>query len=88
MTQLGADADQLEVLARRLGAAASQIEAAMSSLDSEVAAVWWQGKDADRFRTNWNGHQCQQLRRVCRKLANASHHAASEARTQRRASGV
>ena len=86
MSQLGADAEALDALARHLSAAAEQIDTSLRSLSVEVGEVWWQGADADRFRDRWTGQSAKQLGELASRMAGAATQLANDAALQRQTS--
>lgn len=49
----GANPDELRAVGRRFARSSSGVTYSARSLDSEVMAVQWLGRDADRFRSDW-----------------------------------
>ena len=88
MAQLGADVEQLDVLARRFDEEAQKIENTISLITSQVNSTWWQGTDADRFRNQWQTTHSSQLRNVVQGLTDAAGQCRSQAAQQRQTSGA
>ena len=88
MAQLGADVEQLDVLARRFDEEAQKIENTISLITSQVNSTWWQGTDADRFRNQWQTTHTSQLRNVIQGFTDAAGHCRSQAAQQRQTSGA
>ena len=86
MPQLGADVEQLEALSKRFKAEAQTIEQMVGKISGEIKNVWWQGLDADQFRSRWDGDFVRQLRGVANSLQEASSSIAAQAKAQREVS--
>ncbi|MCY4486839.1 MAG: hypothetical protein OXF11_06940 [Deltaproteobacteria bacterium] len=86
MAQLGADVEQLEMLGRKFDEEAQKIEATISSITSQVAATWWQGTDAERFRNQWESTDTSTLRQVIQRLQAAANDCRNQANQQRQVS--
>lgn len=69
-TQVGANLEQMAVLAARFEAKASEVEALISDLSALVGSggsmgsVFWQGQLADRFRHEWDAVYVRNLREL------------------------
>lgn len=88
MTVLGADPDQLEELATSLDRTASQMENASNAIDSSLRSIWWEGHEADRFRSSWGRSDRPALVSVAGDLREASRQARRNASQQRLTSGT
>lgn len=88
MSQLGADADQLEALGRRFGAGATLLDGAAVSISTSISTVVWMGPDADAFRGRWRSTMAPQLRTIAEALRGQRDTAAEQARQQRTASAA
>ncbi len=86
MAQLGADVEQLDALARRFNEVASQIEQMVGQLGGQIHSAWWQGGDADRFRSDWDGTYRGQLQNVCTRLQDTASQVTAQANQQRQTS--
>ncbi len=64
MTVLGADVDQLRVLARMFGDAADRLNGAQRDATARLQSADWKGLDAERFRSQWHGESTGLLRTV------------------------
>lgn len=83
MARLGADADQLDTLARNCRATVDRLDGARLSLDTTVRALFWLGVEADGFRTTWTGSQARQLDHIARALAGVADDLHRQAADQR-----
>jgi len=84
----GADIEQLNHLATQLNSKASDIQGVISQLTSAINSVQWQGPDANKFKSDWQGHHVAQLKSVVQALQDASQKAKSNAQQQQQASGA
>ena len=87
MAQLGADVEALDQLAKQFSSEAEKIKAAISSIGGKVHGVWWKGRDADQFKSEWDGQYKSALQRVAHALEDASKKVKNEAQQQRITSG-
>jgi WXG100 family type VII secretion target len=88
MAQLGADVEQLDGLARRFQEESSQVDQLISRITSQINEVWWQGPDAERFKSEWQGTFTQQLRNISTALRDAGTNVSRQATAQREASNA
>lgn len=88
MAMYGADVEQLNQLSAQLNNKASDIQNVISQLSSAISSVQWQGPDANRFRSDWQGQHVAQLKQVVSALQNASQNAKRNAQEQQSASGA
>ena len=86
MAQLGADVEQLEMLGRKFEEEAQKIETTVSTIASQVTAIWWHGPDADRFRNEWQTTYTSNLRQVIQHLQQAGSNCRTQATQQRQVS--
>ncbi|MEV4954508.1 WXG100 family type VII secretion target [Paenarthrobacter nitroguajacolicus] len=69
----GADVDQLKALSKALASGASLLTSRARELDSLIAqGGYWQGQDAKRFASDWQGHLRPLLERTSRGIEEAS----------------
>ncbi|MFK0039869.1 WXG100 family type VII secretion target [Paenarthrobacter sp. NPDC090517] len=69
----GADVDQLKALSKALANGASLLTSRARELDSLIAqGGYWQGQDAKRFASDWQGHLRPLLERTLRGIEEAS----------------
>ncbi|BCW64708.1 WXG100 family type VII secretion target [Arthrobacter sp. StoSoilB22] len=69
----GADVDQLKALSKTLASGASLLATRARELDSLIAqGGYWQGQDAKRFASEWQGHLRPLLERTSRGIEEAS----------------
>ncbi|WP_017200112.1 WXG100 family type VII secretion target [Arthrobacter sp. M2012083] len=69
----GADVDQLKALSKALASGASLLTSRARELDSLIAqGGYWQGHDAKRFASEWQGHLRPLLERTSRGIEEAS----------------
>ncbi|MGR0160393.1 WXG100 family type VII secretion target [Paenarthrobacter nitroguajacolicus] len=69
----GADVDQLKALSKALASGASLLTTRARELDSMIAqGGHWQGQDAKRFASDWQGHLRPLLERTSRGIEEAS----------------
>lgn len=86
MAQLGADVEQLDALSRRFRDSAEQLRTLTRQLGSQVHQAWWQGQDADRFRSDWDGTFSSQLQQVATRLDETAQSVTAQANQQRQTS--
>ncbi len=86
MGQLGLDPEQMAVLQKALQREAGTIRALAKQLDSQLKSAWWKGKDADRFRSDWDGGHRAQLEKVSAALESAAKTVAANVTQQTQAS--
>ena len=84
----GADAAELDVLARRFQSAASELEGIAGSLGSTLAGTTWQGPDAELFQSDWHGVHARAVGSAVGVLRAAATKLDFEARQQLTASGA
>jgi len=87
MAQLGADVEQLDQLAARFRSTADEIGQMVNQLGTQIHSAWWQGPDADRFKSEWDGTYRAQLQNVCSRLQDTAQVITRQASQQRQASG-
>ena len=87
MAKLGADVEQLDTLAKKFDQESEQLTQAISQIGSQVKSVWWEGRDADRFRSEWEGTYSSQLRRISEALKQVGQGVRKQAQQQRTTSG-
>ena len=87
MAQLGADVDQLDSLATRFNNVADEIDGMVNQLGSQIHSAWWQGTDADRFRSDWDGQYRSNLQTVSNRLRDTAGIVTQQANQQRTTSG-
>lgn len=85
-TMWGADADQLEELARDLLTAGHRLDEICRRLGGQLGSAPWKGSDAERFRHDWQRKHVPALVAASRLLGDASTRLSSNARDQRQAS--
>ena len=86
MAQLGADVDLLDGLSRRFTQAAGDVQTMISQISTQITEAWWQGTDADNFRTQWDGTFKTQLQNIITALQDTGTQVKSQADQQRQAS--
>lgn len=87
MARLGADVAHLDALARRIDAMSAGLDDSRNGVDRLVAAVEWDGPDAEQFRSTWRGTHAAQMRRTARSLDSVGRDLRRQAEQQRQASG-
>ena len=87
MAKLGADVEQLDTLAKKFDQEAEQLTQAVSQIGSQVKSVWWEGRDADRFRSEWEATYASQLRKISEALKQVGQGVRKQAQQQRTTSG-
>ena len=87
MAQLGADVEQLDSLANRFNAVADELDGMVNQLGSQIHSAWWQGSDADRFRSDWDGQYRSNLIAVSTRLRDTATAITQQANQQRATSG-
>lgn len=86
MAQIGLDPEQMGALQKAMQRDAGAIRALAKQLDGQLRAAWWQGRDADRFRSDWDGNHRAQLEKVSAALDAASKEIATNVAQQTQAS--
>lgn len=72
MALVGADIEQLRQLSRAFNLAAERLEATAGEVTGRLASAPWQGPDADRYRSQWNGESLLLIRSVIGALRAAA----------------
>ena len=88
MAQFGADVEQLDRLATQFRVTADEIGQVSNRLGIQIHTAWWEGADADRFKSDWDGRYRAQLRTVCSRLEETAEAVTAQAGLQRRTSGA
>lgn len=88
MAQLGADVEQLDDMSNKFKQAADQLQQLINQLGGAVNSAWWQGTDADNFRSQWEGQFKGQLNNVSTALTETGTHVKQQADQQRQVSGA
>lgn len=86
MAQLGLDPEQMLVLQKSLQREAGTIRTLSKQLDGQLKSAWWKGKDADRFRSEWDSGHRVQLEKVSAALEAAAKTIATNITQQNQAS--
>jgi hypothetical protein len=84
---LGADPDALDHLARALATTSGDLAATRKRLDRPVHSTPWNGREADRFRRNWDQQYGRAIVDAAAFLEEASGELRKQAEQQRRTSG-
>src|SRR3954452_17753656 len=84
--KLGADVAAVDSLGRVVNDESERLRRSLRTVDGMVVTVWWQGADADRFRTAWGGDLRAKGGQAAEALALLARHLAAQADQQRRAS--
>lgn len=87
MAKLGADVEQMDTLARKFDQEAEQLTQAINQIGSQVKSTWWEGRDADRFRSDWDGTYSSQLRKISEALKQVGQSVRKQSQQQRQTSG-
>lgn len=87
-TMLGADPEELDRVARQIGAWASLLAQYRLTLNVQLHSAPWYGQEADRFRSEWNSRLAPSLAATSDALHTASAALRHNAEQQRNASGV
>ncbi|MEZ5320673.1 MAG: WXG100 family type VII secretion target [Microthrixaceae bacterium] len=83
MAQLGADVEQLDRLAAKFKEKAAEIGQMQSQVSAQIGSTWWQGADADRFRSQWDGEVRGQLAKLSQLLERTATVVTKQAADQR-----
>ena len=83
---LGADPDAMRHAAHELETQAEHLSRQTAVMSSELHQAWWQGPDADRFRTDWEQVHQRESRRIVGELHQLAAILRQEAARQERAS--
>ena len=84
--RLGGDVAAMRRVAAQLRSDAAKVRSLRAELAAGVGRAWWQGADADRFRSAWSSDYDPQLRRVASELESAAERLVIEASRQEAAS--
>ena len=84
--KLGADVQGLDTAARSVTGSARRLHASVQSVDRMVRSLWWEGGDADRFRSSWTGGLRAKTDAALGSLDAAATDLRAQAEQQRRAS--
>jgi uncharacterized protein YukE len=87
MAQLGLDPEEMTALSRNMRSEAAKIDAAAKSLDGRLRGVWWKGKDAEKFKGEWQSHR-KALAQVSEALNTAARQIDQNVSQQQQASGA
>ena len=88
MAQLGANPEQLDLLARKFDEEAEKIDATISGITTQLASTWWLGPDKDQFENQWNTTLTSELRKVIASLKDAAGNCRKQADQQRQTSSA
>ena len=88
MATLGADPDQLDLLAQKFDEEAQKIEATITLITTQLGNTWWEGTDALRFRDQWASTHTPQLKQVITVLNGAAGDCRKQASQQRETSAA
>jgi hypothetical protein len=88
MVMSGSDADALDALAHQMGGKSSKIQGVSKRLGREIHGSPWHGRNADRFRRDWDGEYRRSLAEAASFLQQAGEVLHRNAREQRDASGI
>jgi hypothetical protein len=88
MVMSGSDTDALDALARQMGGKSSKIQGVSKRLGREIHGSPWHGRNADRFRRDWDGEYRRSLAEAASFLQQAGEGLHRNAREQRDASGI
>lgn len=86
MGMVGADVDQLRTLARTLTQAADRLDVATREVSGRLSATPWNGPDANRYRSQWQGESSALIRNVVDALRTAASTVERNATEQEQAS--
>jgi len=81
----GLDVQRIHDMSKSMDREASEIQHVIAHLITKMNTVQWQGPDADRFRSEWEGHQ-RKLNQIVGSLHSTAAQARSNAEAQARAS--
>lgn len=84
----GMNIEAVRSLGVNLGQKADEINSTMTSLQSQLQAVEWNGPDADQFRNAWDGDLKAKLQVVIDQLRDAGEKAKRNAQEQQDASAA
>lgn len=86
MAKLGLDPEAMAALQKQLQADAGTINSLTRKLDGLLKSAWWEGSDATKFRSEWDGNHKAQLTRVAAALEATAQAVAANISQQRQAS--
>jgi uncharacterized protein YukE len=88
MAMWGQDIEQVTQLSNQLNQKADEVQNVISQLTSAINSVQWQGPDANKFRSDWQGQHTAALKQVVTALRAASQNAKKNAQEQQTASNT
>jgi uncharacterized protein YukE len=88
MAKMGADPEQLRALGKKMDQEAEQITQAERQISSQLKSAWWEGKDGDKFRSEWDGQFSAQLRKISEALKQAGQVVRKQAEQQTQTSSA
>lgn len=86
MAVSGMDIEAVRTLAQQFSTKSDEITNIATQLSSQLHQVTWEGADAQRFKSDWEGQYQTALRQVADALKHASTAATSNANQQAEAS--
>ncbi|WP_425955075.1 WXG100 family type VII secretion target [Xylanimonas sp. McL0601] len=84
--KLGMEVSEVRLLAKSLQNDAEQLTSIMQQVTSQLNGTFWKGADAERFRSDWQGHHRADLKTVAAALDEFGAKAKSNADEQEKAS--
>lgn len=88
MAKMGADPEQLRTLGKKFDQEAQQIEQAERQISSQLKSTWWEGKDGDKFRSEWDSQFAAQLKKIADALRQAGDVVRKQAEQQQQTSSA
>lgn len=86
MARLGLDPEAMSALQKQLQTDAGTISTLTEKLDGLLRSAWWEGSDATKFRSEWDGGHKAQLAKVAAALEAAAQAVAANVSQQHQAS--
>ena len=87
MAKLGLDPGAMGKLSSQMRAEAGKIGSASGKLDGTLRSTWWEGKDANSFKGEWEAHR-KALKQVEQSLSEAAKRIDKNVQQQHQASGA
>lgn len=85
---LGANADQLRVLAQQFDQGAQRLDSNRLNVLSLLQSVFWEGPTSARFRLQWNAQHGRQIQQAAEMLRESARKLRANADAQERASAA
>jgi hypothetical protein len=79
---VGLNVEQANQLARTFQEASTLLRRSLAEADSALSQTWWEGSDANAFRSHWEGHDRAFVSRVASELETSAKQVRSQTQSQ------